>query len=644
MRIALTTILVFLFFTLPFQGASQDDLKFGILSDEEKTIMETPLDPEADAIILADYGELYFNRGDIDMVVHMRIKILNTNALDEANITLPFVAFENRELIYRIAAHTMNVDEEGNVTKSEVKKSDYFLVDVNEKVMELRFAFPNVKPGSIIEYRYRKKSKNYVSQEWRLQNRLPTLKSSLYTGISAGLDYNLVYNGVRLVDKYKGGESRNNWALENVPPLKDESFCMNPGDYSESIKFQLAGYETLKRGRTKYVEMMASWKQLNKELLETESFEKILNSKRLANKLVKKIISTEDTPEEKVKKIYTYVQKKLEWDGMYRLFPDLSFDEISKTKIVSSAEINIYLVRLLQSAGFDSSPVIISTKDNGLVTKVYPLYTQFNHVIAQVTLDGKDVLMDAVSKIRPYNLLGIQDLNHDGYLIDEFQPRWIEIPYPKRTKNLMINEIRFTEEQMKFKISFSFYGHEAAGYRAAFNDEEIKDEFVTKYLIPDAAEEEMELDSFKVKNEEILEKPFYITCYFTKEMEEEMGTEIIYINPFLSKHFEKNPFSKPERYLPIDFILPSVEKFITNVHFPKDYELAEEPKNIKMIIPSEKISYSFFNNQPYKGMMQISSEFVITQPMIENTEYPALQDFFNQLMGLQDHIMVLKRK
>lgn len=86
MQISLQAVLLALCLNVPILLFSQKAPKYGSISDEEKSITATPLDPEANAIILADYCETSFNGGNVDIIRHTRIKILNKNGLEHANI------------------------------------------------------------------------------------------------------------------------------------------------------------------------------------------------------------------------------------------------------------------------------------------------------------------------------------------------------------------------------------------------------------------------------------------------------------------------------------------------------------------------------------------------------------------------------
>jgi len=635
--------ILFLLFPL-FLFAQKNPIKYGKLSDKEKSIKKSKIDPEASAIILCDFGEINFEGNNVIITRHTRIKILNQNGLEKANIEIPYFAKKGSEKITRIKAQTLNIDKKGKIEKTKISKSDFYTIDINENWKSKRFAFPNVKPGSIIEYSFTKISKDAVSlEEWSFQNDIPTLKSHLNVFISEGLDYKIVLNGSQLLKKYQG-ESRNTWVLENLPPLEEEDYCPNIDNYKESIRFQLASYKTYNQtGSFEDVTLMSTWEQLSYDLLKHKDFIGILGQKRKSKIVLEKIISDKNSDLKKVKKIYSYVQKKISWDGRYRLFPDQRFSQVFDKKIGNSSDINLCLVRLLKSAGLDANPLIISTKNNGWVTKVYPLYNQFNHVLAQVKIGDEDILLDAIGNFRPYNLISEQDLNSNGYLLNGKDSRWIEIPLPKKTRTIIVTELDFNEEEMKYKTSFSFFEHEAVKFRQLFHEEKGEKTFVTNHLI-DLSDDDFVLDSFSVKNGFDFDKPLSVICFLKKPLEDGLDADYLYIDPFIKKHFAKNPFIKPYRYLPVDFILPSKEKFIFNLRIPDGYELAEEPKSARFTIENKKSDYNYLFKTISNSRAQLSSEFIISDPLIYPSEYGSLREMFNEIIKHQSTQIVLKKK
>jgi len=644
--IKLTSILLLVILPISIY-AQRSPIRYGKLSKEEKTIEKTNLDADANAIILCDFGEIAFSRGEITFSRHIRIKLLNKESFDEANIVIPYYIKEKKKERVEVSAQTLNINEKGKVKATKIKKGDIFTINVVDDLHEKRFTFPNVKPGSIIEYKYTLVSNDYLSLEgWTFQNNLPTLKSHFNANIPSYLDYRIVLNGSRTSVKY-GGKSNDFWVLENLPPLEKEPHCPNPNDYVESIRFQLAGYKTQPRGAgttIQYEAVLPTWEILAKEVLELDSYKEVLEEKEKSDSIIATIINEEDSKRERIKKIYKYVQDSLEWNENYSMFASENFSEILKKKRVSSGEINLMLVRLLQSADLDANPLATSTRSHGLVAEVYPLVSQFNQVLAHVKLYGKDFVMDATSKFLPYDLLSKENLTPLGYLLSKEKPRWVNAAYPAKAKNNILIDLSFEEDRQACRVVYSFKGYDAAKYRQAYQKENGGDEFITNHLIHNMEEQGLELDSFQVENLDDLGKKFSVTCYFTKEMDEGVGAAFIYINPWMKKHFEKNPFRDDIRNLPIDFIVPTQENLTVNIQLPEGYELTEIPKSSKLAIKDKKAMYQYTVNEIIPGKIQLKSELDIDDPFFNNNEYQAIQDFFSELEIIQSSQLILKKK
>jgi hypothetical protein len=641
----LSTLLLVLLPILLF--AQRSPIRYGKLSKEEKAIEKTDLDPDADAIILCDFGEIAFRRGEITFSRHVRIKLLNKESFDEANIAIPYYVKEEKKERVEIIAQTLNINEQGKVKKTKIKQEDIFTVNVVDDLHEKRFTFPKVKPGSIIEYEYTVVSNDYFSLEgWTFQNNLPTLKSHFNANIPGYLDYRIVLNGSRTSAKY-GGKTSDFWVLENLPPLEKEPLCPNPNDYVESIRFQLAGYKTQPRGAgtsIQYETVLPTWEVLAKKILDLDSYKDVLDKKEKADSIVAKIIDEHDSKRESIKKIYKYVQDSLAWDQNYSMFASKDFAEILKEKRGSSGEINMVLIRLLQSAGFEANPLATSTRSHGLVAKVYPLVSQFNQVLAHVNLYGKDLVIDASSKYLPYDLLSKENLTPLGYLLSKEKPRWINAAYPAKAKNNILINLKFEEDRQECKVVYSFKGYDAAKYRQAFHDENGGNRFVTNHLVNNFEEQGLELDSFQVENLENLGMKFSVVCYFTKEMEEGVGAAFIYVNPWIKKHLDKSPFRDDIRNLPIDFIIPSQENLTVNIQLPEGYELTEIPKSSNLVIQGKKATYKYAVNETIPGKIQLISQLNIDDPFFSTNEYQAIQAFFSKLEMTQSSQLILKKK
>jgi hypothetical protein len=72
---------------------------------------------------------------------------------------------------------------------------------------------------------------------------------------------------------------------------------------------------------------------------------------------------------------------------------------------------------MLKKANVDASPVLVSTKNNGI--PFFPTKDGFNYVIAQVKDGDKTDLLDATEKHTDLNMLPLRVMNWQGRLIEE---------------------------------------------------------------------------------------------------------------------------------------------------------------------------------------------------------------------------------
>jgi hypothetical protein len=311
--------------------------KWGKFSDRELELTTTSLDSTANAVILGEYGTIKVDYGNIYIYMYVRKKILNSNGFDEADITLPYYAKDNIELISNLKARTINKLDNGKTQIIALEKKDLFTLDIDEKWKAKRFTFPAIMEGSIIEYRYTKRSQRYYYlDEWRFQKELPVLHSELEVVFPDVMEYMSFLSGHRLADKYQG-KVTNKFELQNLPPIKDQKYVYNIDNYTEKIRFQLKSYMQSKVGSSAHkggghTKLGTSLRRRSSQTANTivlPEIKGILSSwlKRLGFKALPHI--------ERIEKIHDYVIHNFRWNeknGIYNSQKLKSFLE-SKTAI-----------------------------------------------------------------------------------------------------------------------------------------------------------------------------------------------------------------------------------------------------------------------------------------------------------------------
>lgn len=623
---------------LNFSVFAQSLAKWGELQNYEKNMTVCSFDSTAEAVVLSDYERIDLQYTEpLTIQHHQRIKILKLNAKDRGDIAIPFYHKDGVDKIKTINAQTLNI-ESGQVVKIPVQKKNFFIVEIDEYWSELRFSFPDVKAGSILEYDYTIETLRYdYLRSWIFQNDIPTLYSQVTAYIDTRFQYRISYQGFRLQEKYKEGEHKT-WLLTNLPKIEWESHCANFFDYTEQINFQLESYFNSFGTR---VIVVKTWEEFAKDFLQESGFSKILNKKSTADNIIASVIDENDPPKEKIKKLHNFVTSNYQWNGYYGIRPDISLKKLLEEKKGGGDDINTFLILLLRSAGFEADPVLISTKDHGFVSKSAPFVSQFNQLICNVRLEGKDILLDASQGQMPVGLLDKNNLNREGFLLHEDQPRWVEIPVNKDTRTIKMVTMEFENpEEIKYKFEVSSTAYDAFDMRKAIKKSALKEYLVSQQIRKNA---EISVDSISGKDLENLEKPTFITAIIRDRNLSVINDDFVYLNPFVDAVEEANPFSDPERFLPVDLVHPFETGYILNLTIPEDYEVVEYPEPMNLKLAGDK-GFLKFSSSLSGNKLQMRINLIFKDYFFHPSEYTFLKELYAVFLEKRQEQIVLKKK
>lgn len=166
-------------------GASLSEtpnLKFGNPTKEELEMRTYAPDTSAAAVVLCNLADVYydFSQNGLTVIyeVKKRIKVLKPEGTDVANVKIsyanPSASRGWKEDIYGLKATAWNI-EDGKVKKVKMENSMVFDERVDKMRMLKKFTIPQVKPGTVIGYEYRKTSDLYMQvDDWYAQSDIPT--------------------------------------------------------------------------------------------------------------------------------------------------------------------------------------------------------------------------------------------------------------------------------------------------------------------------------------------------------------------------------------------------------------------------------------------------------------------------------------
>jgi hypothetical protein len=165
---------------------------FGTIDKADLSMKECEFDKDAEAYKLLSYGDVRYVMTGEDFAIkterRARVKILKDKGLEQANIKIQYYSKARFEDVSSITAYTYNLDDAGEIVKTKLEKSSIYNKALNNRVSEISFTMPNVKVGSVIEYRYTDTKKSIASlDDWYFQDDVPT-RISMYRIPAAGTE------------------------------------------------------------------------------------------------------------------------------------------------------------------------------------------------------------------------------------------------------------------------------------------------------------------------------------------------------------------------------------------------------------------------------------------------------------------------
>lgn len=628
--------------------------KFGNVSDQELAMTVYDNDSTAHAVVLEEYGNLSFQviEEQIRLVKHYysKIKILDEKGKKYANIDIPY--FHNRkskEKIKHIKATTHNISG-----KDVLQEDQIFTLDQNEKWSTKRFTFPNVKVGSVLEYQYTLETPFvYNFEGWDFQTDIPKLYSEFNAKIPGNYRYNRTLKGFLKLDINKAtlkkrcfyipGFSQDadcevlKYAMRDIPAFKEEAYMLSKNNYISKIAFEMSEYYGFNGGKKAYTK---TWKAVDKEMRQDKGIGVQLKRQNFFKNQLSEEILTETSDFERARKVFEFIRDHYTWNGKYGVLSEnANVRKAYQNKIGTAAEINLSLINSLLATNLKAETLLLSTRSRGLPTQLHPVMSDFNYLVAKVTIGNEVFLLDATDKFSSFGLIPVRALNYTGRAMDFKKPSyWHTInPYAENRHNTIINVIVLEDGSTKGKVSQVY-----SGYLAFDKRKKLADTDEDEYL--DAIEKQLsfaEVDAYKVDGRNNTRLP--LKEFITLEFNDQISSKNTYIDPFFFKLFPSNPFQLNKRNYPVDFAYPRIytARFIMSI--PDSYEYIDIPADKTYTLAGTK-AICGMKTMVKNGQLNLAFKLVINNFYFTKEEYQELKTFFNNLTTLENNTRLTIRK
>ena len=230
-----------------------------------------------------------------------------------------------------------------------MQRGDIFAEAVGQGTRRLRFTFPALEPGAIVEYSYRIVSDYiFAVPPWDFQTDEPTLWSEYRFDMPTQFSYVFSLNGILAqelaVNTQERGVSNSGaslnmrWAVRDMAALRAEPMMTTLDDFRAGISFQLSGVNTPGFGREG---VLNSWQSLTSELVGTDGpYKKAMSDVRERAAAVLGATQAA-TSEEKIEALYQFAQSAAQVEPGPGISPTRSALQVLRERKGTSAEINL---------------------------------------------------------------------------------------------------------------------------------------------------------------------------------------------------------------------------------------------------------------------------------------------------------------
>jgi len=657
----LITIIIFFLIGIKANSQNYELGKVTIAELQEKVHL---IDSSASAAIIFKKGRTFFTYSrDVGFtanhVCEIKIKIYKKEGLSWADQKVRYyIGYENlnKEQLEFSNAITYNL-ENGAIVKTKLENQGEFKKKINNYWKEKSITFPNVKVGSIIEYKYILKSENIVKfPDFDIQYEIPVNYFYYKTELPEYYIYKpILIGGIPLETDSKFKNASQNFENEhnqtntlyykqiesfysgkNIPALTEEPYVNNIENYKGTIKHEL---ERVRMPDQPVKDYALTWEGVAKTIFKDEDFGKQLSEKSFLIEDVKRLVGNVESFNERLNLVFTYVQNRMNWDETRSYYTDKGVIKAYKDQTGNVAEINFILISMLRLAGVEANPVLVSTIENGL--PVYPTRTGFNYVIAAAEIDGKQILLDATHKFTSPNILPLNVLNWKGRLIKN-DGTSIEIDLEpsipsKENFNLMVSIDSGGKMNGQARILRTDY--DAYRFRVennAKNQENYLEKFETELG-------DLNISNYRIENQKSnLKDPIIETFSFASNNQSDIIEDKIFVNPLLFFTRTKNPFNQEKRIMPVYFGYKNQEKYNITLEIPNGYTVESLPVPMKIATEDKGIVY-LLNFFAEGKKIQINCTKDINNSIFAAEEYQTLKDVFQKVTASQNQKIVLKK-
>lgn len=613
---------------------------------------------EAAEVLYRSYHYWIEYNGQMNIDVISRVKIYKKDQAEKF-LNQEIYTYDgknnNSERISSLKVTTYNI-ENGKIVSTSVDKSSKYKSKESKNYTVTKFAFENVKDGSVVEFKYTVLSPFYWNApRVSVEDIIPIRRFEYVFDFPKFLGFNIDYKGALtptnrdVADKniYGGEYYTYRFGYDNIAPYRKEKYVNNINNYMTSVRAELNStdirrapqpYESGDLGGLK--SYAVSWSDIRKQLYDSDYFGEELKRKSLVKDVLPADIKNIPSAEERAAAILKFVQKNYTWNKNYGegIEQGNGIKNLLNTKVGNTGEINLLLVMLMKSAGLAAEPVVLSTIGNGLLSDHSPSYNQLNYSLAYLDIDGKPFIYDGTSKMTTPNLIRPVAYNYNGFIMTEKEAKKINIfPQGKSTTYLTVNANLSADGTFSGKFSdrdtklFALMNSE---WYAEDKDAYQKESYKDRYAFPFTNIKTKSLDNNEFQTSFDFDSDSFV---------DGIGGKLIF-NPLLFLYNKSHEFDQAEeRRSPIELMTGYDKIKKVTITLPEGYAFENVPKSKKFRTEDNAIQYVYKVTQE-GNKLTVETTTTVEDPVYPKEYYPAFKQIFDNITKLEGQVVTAVKK
>lgn len=578
---------------------------------------------------------------------HIRLRVQQASGVLASYIQIPLYVDNNLETLEYIEGNTWEHPSRAHPLDPEARR----LIRVNERYSMLEFTMPQVKPGTILEYRYTIR-RRYIEElpDFPLMMEQPVDLAQVRLINSTFVRYHiresqprqaLAYyetkadtGRIRTIFRGRSAEPLliQSWQASQIPALREEPLSGSLDQHRWKMRFQWSEFGNPRQ----YLEN--GWELVAAGLRRREGLFDNITGATEARALGAQLGASIPDQTARMEYLFKYVRDKAVM-SVHRGITDTDDpSKVLKGEAASPALINQVLIAVLQGAGLEAWPVLATSRDFGRIEPHFPSIYAFNRVLVGVRIGQTYHCLDGSQRWNQAFIVPEEVLHTQGLWVTDQQTQWIPLatPQSRSARQIYLKGEIDTRGLLKGELNSFHRGYEQL--RLLQRREQQNDPF-------QVAEELLFRNTGRVR---------YLSGHFVEQADQsgfQLSLEIpsyglsfrdgLEIYPLLIGAIEQNPLISDQRSLPLQQPVPESLVFEAELRVPRGYRMPKAEDRMEVSRAGARLMLTYTQTG---DLLRYRVEMDMPSLMLPADQVGELRDFYAHWLSLSQARWFLQRR